>query len=125
MDTSKFIKNADGSVDVELTLERFRSDLESWVKEHEEFEERVGALVDDVLENAGKDVKVPFNALVGLTMAGLSPETELYSGVQKKVGEFIKDNTNKPREFSKRYCCTKGKNGGYFQCTGEVPSDML
>lgn len=112
--------NADGTINVEETVETFREALELYKEETEERMMEVLVGVRDLLSASGSDkdgkpIKVSLDGLVGLMICRLLPKTPKEASEAKRiVEETVRDNTCTKDDLSKMFCSSTGKNGGYY-----------
>jgi len=110
--------NADGSVDVFTSKERYEAALTQWAHEREVVDARLGEAVDSVLAAAQRAIAFP--KLVNMALCKLQPSVAEYDATQAQVEAFIKRNAND----GGRYSTQKGKGGGYLLTpTTEAPAE--
>jgi len=97
MDDKLLIRTENGSIDVEATVSKFRTDLVDYVESDGNKFLRISNVVNHILANSTESI--PFSLLVGLAMVKLAPSPSDYLEVHKLVFGFIRDNTRKSQEM--------------------------
>jgi len=113
MEFNYLVKNDDGTINIDLTVEAYREALENYVEETETVRDTVLATTTELLRMAG--TKVPIDSAIGLCVCKLNPANVTSFAKSKKLVEgIIRDNTNGKNEESKRFCAATGKGGGLY-----------
>jgi len=114
-----FVRNEDGSVNIDETVEAYRKALISWVDENEIQSAKLEEAVNKVFESSNHE-KISLSTLVGIATHQLGNiNADNFKKKSKQVKQFILDNTTEETDGG-LYCASKGVGGGYYRNTGEV-----
>lgn len=106
--SSYAVRNVDGSVDHEATLEKFASDLFRFEELHDREQQVIGGAINAVFdEYQGARLNTPF--LVGQVLKKLNAQPENYKALSDRVVTFIRSNSQAEDSV---FVISKGKGGG-------------
>lgn len=106
-------RNANGSVDLDGTLEACRGAVLKFVAERETELATVSAAVEATFDSLnGAKANMPY--VIGQTLRTLNVQPENYKALEKRVAEYIRENAG-DRASGALFNIGKGKGGGVLR----------
>lgn len=119
---SYVLRGEDGELDIEGTVDRFRSDLLNYQVERETEAATIGAAVNGVFdEHPGARINMP--ALQSLALQKLNVQPENFKALQTRVAEYVRENASGERSDGRLFKIGKGVRGGVLRWAEEPLSD--
>jgi len=119
---SYVLRGEDGEMDIEGTVDKFRSDLLNYQVERETEAATIGAAVNAVFdEHPGARINMP--ALQSLALHKLNVQHENFKALQTRVAEYIRDHASHDRSEGRLFKISKGLRGGVLRWSDEPVSD--
>ena len=119
---SYVLRGEDGELDIEGTVDQFRSDLLNYQVERETEAATIGAAVNAVFdEHPGARINMP--ALQNLALQKLNVQPENFKALQTRVTEYVRENASGERSDGRLFKIGKGVRGGVLRWAQEPLSD--
>lgn len=108
INVSEYVVRNGGSVDIEASVDKFRSALTVHLAERETQQATIADAVHTVFDkNKGTVISMP--ALTGLALQELNAQPENFTVLSERVQEYVRENA---QGDSSTFIIAKGKGGG-------------
>jgi len=101
------VRFADGSVDLDSTMEQIRLSVAGIIEQMESESEGIGKAVNGIFDKyRGQTIAMP--ALQALVLQQMNASPETFKSLSEKVGEYLRNNSG---EFA-LFTIARGRSGG-------------
>jgi len=116
---SQYAVRTDGSIDIQATLDKFETDLETFAALQAADEEKVAEAVHTVFDqNKGARINMPY--LVGQALPLLGVTSATHKSLTERVQAYVRGNAD--GKGANLFSIEKGKGGGCAR-TADLPAE--